>query len=380
MREQLSLYLHIPFCASKCNYCAFVSCVAKDETKERYVDNIIEEIKMRAKLCGSKYDVVTIYIGGGTPSSLPDGCIKRIMNAIYNNFNVKNDAEITIEINPNTITETKAEEYMACGINRYSIGLQSAQPHLLSLLGRTHRFEDFRGAVQLLKRKGATNISADIMIGLPMQKLKDIKETITFINMLGVRHISAYILSIETGTKFEKMAEQKRIVLPSDANVIKMYNLAYSELKELGYKRYEFSNFAKEGFQSKHNMVYWNRGQFLGFGVSAHSCVDNFRMANTSSIDTYDYHIKRNEIPLESKEELSIEDAKEETIMLSLRLEEGIDLNAYKLQFGADLLEEKHDAVAKLVENGFIKIANGRLTATEKGFLVVDKIISLLAI
>lgn len=378
MRKQLSLYIHIPFCNSKCNYCAFVSQVASDEMKEQYVDALVKEIVMRSKTYGANREVTTIYIGGGTPSSLPLGAVKKIMSAVYNNFVVCNDAEITIEINPNTITKEKADEYMSCNISRFSIGLQMAQSRLLSILGRTHKYLDFKNAVQTLQSAGATNISADIMLGLPTQTKEDIVETIKLIDSLNIKHISAYLLSVEEGTRFYTMLQNNELNLPTEKATIEMYYTAYNELKKRGYVRYEFSNFAKIGYRSKHNTVYWERKEYLGLGVSAHSFVDGYRMVNTSSIPNYLVHIQKNEIPLECKDLLNETDAKEETIMLSLRLAEGIDLTKYQAEFNSSLLDEKKPEIDLLVKNNFLKIEDNHLKATGEGFMVLNKIISML--
>ncbi len=378
MRKQLSLYIHIPFCNSKCNYCAFVSQVASDEMKEQYVDALVKEIVMRSKTYGANREVTTIYIGGGTPSSLPLGAVKKIMSAVYNNFVVCNDAEITIEINPNTITKEKADEYMSCNISRFSIGLQMAQSRLLSILGRTHKYLDFKNTVQTLQSAGATNISADIMLGLPTQTKEDIVETIKLIDSLNIKHISAYLLSVEEGTRFYTMLQNNELNLPTEKATIEMYYTAYNELKKRGYVRYEFSNFAKIGYRSKHNTVYWERKEYLGLGVSAHSFVDGYRMANTSSIPNYLVHIQKNEIPLECKDLLNETDAKEETIMLSLRLAEGIDLTKYQAEFNSSLLDEKKPEIDLLVKNNFLKIEDNHLKATGEGFMVLNKIISML--
>lgn len=378
MRKQLSLYIHIPFCNSKCNYCAFVSQVASDEMKEQYVDALVKEIVMRSKTYGANREVTTIYIGGGTPSSLPLGAVKKIMSAVYNNFVVCNDAEITIEINPNTITKEKADEYMSCNISRFSIGLQMAQSRLLSILGRTHKYLDFKNTVQTLQSAGATNISADIMLGLPTQTKEDIVETIKLIDSLNIKHISAYLLSVEEGTRFYTMLQNNELNLPTEKATIEMYYTAYNELKKRGYVRYEFSNFAKIGYRSKHNTVYWERKEYLGLGVSAHSFVDGYRMANTSSIPNYLVHIQKNEIPLECKDLLNETDAKEETIMLSLRLAEGIDLTKYHAEFNSSLLDEKKPEIDLLVKNNFLKIEDNHLKATGEGFMVLNKIISML--
>jgi oxygen-independent coproporphyrinogen-3 oxidase len=303
------------------------------------------------------------------------------MNTIYNYFTVKNDAEITIEINPNTLTEKKVNEYLGENINRFSIGLQAVQSRLLKVIGRTHNFEDFKNAVTLLKNAGASNISVDLMLGLPTQTLEDVTQSIRMIDSLDVKHISAYMLSIEEGTKFHKLMEANMLELPTESETIQMYNRAFDELEKRGFTRYEFSNFGKVGYRSKHNTVYWERKPYLGLGVSAHSFVDGYRMANTDDVHEYISHIGKGEIPLSDKDKLSKQDAKEETIMLSLRLVEGVDLAEYEKEFGISLLTEKKDIITSLIKNKFIVIdRNNRLRATNQGFLVMDKIISMLAI
>ncbi len=379
MRKQLSLYIHVPFCLSKCHYCAFTSQVAGEELKTSYTDALIEEIKLRGKKYNAKYEVQTIYIGGGTPSSLGLGKIKAIMNTIYNHFTVKNDAEITIEVNPNTLTKEKIEEYLGENINRFSIGLQSAQGRLLSVIGRTHTYQDFRNAVLMLKDAGITNISADIMLGLPTQTLEDVKETVKLVAGLDIKHVSAYMLSIEDGTKFKKLVEANMLDLPNENDTIQMYNTVHAELKKRGFTRYEFSNFAQIGYKSKHNTVYWERKQYLGLGVSAHSFVEGYRMANTSDVHEYIAHIQKKEIPLADKDKITKQDAMEETIMLSLRLAEGIDLLKYEKEFGESLLAQKKETITSLVKNKFVVIdKDNHLRATNQGFLVMDKIISML--
>lgn len=379
MRKSLSLYVHIPFCKSKCNYCAFVSETTAEEKANAYLDSLIKEIKLKGKIYNAGYEVCTIYIGGGTPSCLPENAIKDIMHNIYLHFIVCNDAEITIEINPNSLTKQKVQEYLEVGINRFSIGLQSANPKLLKIIGRTHTAEDFVKSVNLLKSMGATNISSDLMLGLPTQTTQDVIDSINFMANLGVKHISAYMLSIEEGTKFYELNKAGLLNLPSENEVVKQYNACYKTLKEKGFNRYEFSNFAMDGYKSKHNQIYWNRKEYIGFGVSAHSYINGYRMANISNISQYIYHIQKDEFPLEFKEEITKQEAKEETIMLSLRLEDGLDLYNYQMEFGTSLLAEKKAEITELVKNKFLIIdKNNHLKATNKGFLVMDKIISIL--
>lgn len=379
MKKSLSLYVHIPFCKSKCNYCAFVSSAATDGEKNAYTDALIKEIKLKSKKYGAGAEVGTIYLGGGTPSCLPDGAIKQIMHTIYLNYIVRNDAEITIEINPNSLTENKVKEYLEVGINRFSVGLQSANDKLLKLIGRSHTVQDFKDTINLLKDYGATNISSDIMLGLPTETTTDVTDSINLMTGLGVKHISAYILSVEEGTKFYELDRAGLLNLPPEKEVIKQYNACYAALKKHGFMRYEFSNFAMDGYKSKHNQVYWNRKEYLGFGVGAHSFINKQRMANTDNVSEYEAFINRSEIPLAFKETIGEDEAKEEMVMLSLRLAEGLDLTKYQIEFGTSLLAEKKDEVSALVKDKFLVLdKNNHLKATDKGFMVMDRIITLL--
>ena len=380
MRKPLSLYIHIPFCLSKCNYCAFTSIVAGESAKNDYVDSLIQEIKFRAKEYSGLYEVQTIYIGGGTPSVLADGLVAQILSTVYMNFVVNNNAEVTIEVNPSSLTELKAKEYLNAGITRVSMGLQSAQTKHLKNLGRLHTKETFATAVDMLKSAGITNISGDVILGLPNQTEKEVTETIEFLANLQTKHISIYMLEVEAGTKFGILAEQNLLPLPTETETINLYKTAKIALEKTGYNRYEISNFAKSGFESVHNQVYWNRGEYLGFGASAHSFINGTRFANTANVNEYTSYLKKKEIPLEYKDNLTEEEEKEETIMLSLRTKNGIDLVDFSKKFGKTLLETKKEVIADLVKDGFLSTDKDytRLFATDKGFMVLNKIIEML--
>lgn len=381
MRKELSLYIHIPFCVSKCTYCGFCSKVAGDDTKLSYVSALLNEIKIRGKEIGGKYILKTIYIGGGTPSTLPSGCIKDILCEINKFFVVKNDAEITIEINPNSLSISKVHEYLEAGVNRFSVGLQSASAKTLKMLGRTHTKEEFIGAIKTLKSAGVTNISSDIIIGLPEERIEDVLQSIKLINSLGVQHISMYMLELVEGTKLEKVVSGGLLPLPTEEQTINSYHQASKMLKALGYNRYELSNFAKEGFESKHNSCYWDRGEYLGVGLSSHSFIGETRYAVTSDLPKYLRFIKEGTIPLEFKDFITTQEAKEETIMLSLRKSTGLDLEEYKNKFNEDLLETKNSELKSLIKDGFVvTTADGHLKLTEKGFMVINRIIELLAL
>ena len=377
MKKDISLYIHIPFCNSKCNYCAFVSKVGTESEKDSYVKDLIAEIKMRAKEYNQYFSVSSIYIGGGTPSCMNNYAIRDILTCIYKNFSVKNSAEITIEANPNAITRAKIREYILSGVNRFSIGLQCTNQKILNNMGRTHTVEDFDTTITNIREQGIANISVDIMIGYPGQTLRHVQDSLDHLVELKIPHISCYMLQVEEGTKLKALVDQNAAYLVPEDKVISMYNYILRELKDNGYERYELSNFAKPGFFCYHNQVYWNRTDYLGFGVSAHSYVSGVRFSNTESTSEYHRYITElKKPPVVSAQELSQKEKKEEMIMLSLRTAKGLDTKAYELEFGENFIAAKKTKLASLIKNGFLVLdKDGILKATDKGYLVLNRII-----
>ena len=372
----LSIYVHIPFCNSKCAYCSFVSMVASEDDKKKYFADLLNEIRLKSKKYRSNYTVASIYIGGGTPSCLDYYYVRDLLSFIYKNFAVKNSAEITIEINPNSADKTKIREYILAGVNRFSIGLQSTNPKILKAMGRTHTVEDFSKTVATIREYGVKNISADIIIGYPNQKLIDVKETINYLIRLQIPHISAYMLSIEEGTFLKDMIDKGKLAEQQEDDVVKMYNAVYDALLKSGYERYEFSNFSKPTFSSYHNQAYWRRKDYIGIGLAAHSYVQGTRFSNTENIVKYNKHIQKEEEPIEVSKNLTTEELKEEAVMLSLRTVDGLDLDSYKEEFGENFLAKKKDKIAALIKNGFIKLTpSNKLICTDKGFMVLNRII-----
>ena len=377
MKKELSLYIHIPFCNSKCNYCNFVSFVGSEQEKLRYVECLKKEIVIRAKEYNKFFTIKTIFIGGGTPSCLRNGSIKDILQTIYKHFTVKNDAEITIELNPNTATKEKIEEFVISGVNRFSIGLQCISPIVLKNMGRTHTLDDFNNAVNLIREQGVSNINADMIVGYPGQSEKDTIETAKYLVSKNIPHVSAYILSVENGTPLQFMIDSGTQKLPKEEKLLKTYQGVVNTLSEAGYIRYEVSNFAKPGFLCKHNLTYWTRNQYLGLGVSAHSYIDGVRFFNTENLQNYCDCIEiKNKAPVSSVTKLTTDEKKEEAIMLSLRTNEGLSTTAYEEEFNENFLAKHKNELASFIKLGLLTIdKQGNIKATPKGFLVLNKII-----
>ena len=265
------IYIHIPFCDSKCFYCNFCSSIYSEKIKEKYFLKLVEEIKLNKN---KNANISSIYIGGGTPSSIDQKYIKKIIKQINKNFNVLKNAEITIEANPCSISENKLLQYKKLGINRISFGVQSLNNKCLKIIGRTHTKKQAINAIKLAKKCGFSNINTDVLIGIPNQNYYKLKNTIKRLIKLKVQHISCYMLINEKGTKLTNLINNKKVKIISEDKCVKYYNNIFKYLKKYGYNRYEISNFAKKNYECKHNIGYWQLKEYYGFGLSAHSYVD----------------------------------------------------------------------------------------------------------
>lgn len=372
--KNISLYIHIPFCKkSKCLYCDFVSfCQAENEI-ESYLASLEREMLFyKASLKGCR--IKTIFIGGGTPSVLSNSQIKRLFSAIKNNFDLTHCCELTIECNPDSISESKLKTYKELGINRLSIGAQTMNDEILKSIGRRHDRQDFEKALSL-SQKYFDNINVDMMLALPNQTLNDVKDMLAFLQTKGVSHISAYSLMIEQGTPFYALATQNKLPLPSEENSIKMYDFVAKYLKRHGYTRYEVSNFAKKGFECKHNINYWMCKEYLGLGCSAHSYICGKRFCNTSSLQEYIDRLSCNKSPVDSEEILTAQQRIEEYIMLSLRTKWGIDIDKFNSLFGFSLLDLKQKEIGMLKSQSLVKCTKRHLSLTSRGFHVLNSIV-----
>ena len=369
-KDKFGVYIHIPFCKKKCNYCDFISFCNKDNLIEDYIECLKKEIE---KFDFLNKNVTTIYLGGGTPSYIDSKYIVDILNLLKeklkSNKTEFKDLEITIEVNPGTVTKEKLEMYKKVGINRLSIGLQETNNNLLKQIGRIHTFEDFLETYNLAKKVGFNNINVDLMIALPNQKISDIKESLEKIVSLKPNHISVYSLIIEEGTLIEKQVNQGKLKLPSEEEERNLYWYVKNFLEISGYNHYEISNFAKKGQESKHNLNCWNQEEYIGFGLASHSYVNKTRFCNISNLEKYIENVKNNDFDKNRiiEEKQTIEDEKKEFMMLGFRKIEGVRISKFKEKFSENPLFLYRKELNKLVNEGLIVVDLDNIKLTNKG-------------
>ncbi|MBQ9805002.1 MAG: radical SAM family heme chaperone HemW [Clostridia bacterium] len=354
-RSTLGLYLHIPFCRSKCLYCDF--CSFPHPSKERlgvYTNALCRDLSDQANTAQT-YTVDTVYIGGGTPTVLPIEQLLLILSELHKQYRIAPDAEITVECNPATGSRSYFEALRRGGVNRLSIGLQSTHRKELRALGRLHSFEDFEATLKDARTAGFQNISADVMSGIPHQTTESYLETLKRLCDLAPEHISAYSLIVEENTPFGRMSD--RLVLPDEDAAREMYLQGIEFLAHMGYRQYEISNFAKGGFESRHNIKYWNCDPFLGFGPAAYSDFEGYRFGNSRDLEGY----LRGEKILEEREKISFEERKNEYVMLRMRMRDGVRFDAYRERFGEGFEEAYGKALSAYIGQGLV-------TRTEQGY------------
>lgn len=367
--NELGLYIHIPFCAKKCYYCDFISYAQKQDKIEEYCDSLIKEIEQESKNINKEDVVTTIYIGGGTPSFVDAKYITKIVETIKNNYMVEENAEITIEVNPGTVDESKLNEYKKCGINRLSIGLQSTKSELLKEIGRIHTYEEFLNCYNSARNVGFNNVNIDLMLGLPNQTMQDMEESLKKVISLSPEHISLYSLIVEENTPIEKMLQEGVLKLPPEELEREMYWKTKEILEKNNYKHYEISNFAKEGYESKHNSNCWKQKEYLGFGVAAHSYYESKRYCNTNSIEEYCENIEDNNFKNNRTifEEQSQDEKQKEFMMLGLRMLEGVDIQEFKKKFVNNPIYIFHGELEKLINEDLLEIDLNKIRLTNNG-------------
>jgi oxygen-independent coproporphyrinogen III oxidase len=369
-RLPLELYVHIPFCVRKCGYCDFLSMPADDETKARYVEQLIKEIRAQSSAY-SEYHVTSIYFGGGTPSILKSTAIASIMSAIYECWYVDASAEVTVECNPGTVDKEKLGMYKASGVNRISIGLQSVHEKELKLLGRIHTFEDFLSTYQYARDCGIENINVDLMSGLPRQSKADWEESLKRVAMLKPEHISAYSLIVEEGTPFFDMygTPEGKLLLPDEDTDRDMYHRTREILEKKGYERYEISNYAKPGYESRHNIGYWTGAEYLGLGLGASSLIKRHRFHNENDMRTYLEYDFTSDVTMlyQDLQKLQTEDEMSEFMILGLRMIKGVSGDEFARRFGMNMFKVYDMPIFRNKTNGLLEVDGPQVRLTERG-------------
>ena len=393
MKKELSLYIHIPFCRHKCMYCDFLSFADETNTKQiQYINALMSEIRMY-KPFADRYLVKTIYIGGGTPSVLDEAMIGKVMDTVKHIFKIDRFPEITIEVNPGTIKYTDLLAYREYGINRLSIGLQSADDTILKRIGRIHNYEEFLQGFEYARRAGFQNISVDVMSGLPGQDVHTLVDTLTKVTEMKPEHISVYSLQVEPGTPLSEREDMLDLI-PDESVDRTMYAMTKKVLKAAGYNRYEVSNYSLPGLESRHNSVYWTGGQYIGFGIGAASYFKGERFTNIKHLDNYieicedirdeltkdtdrvRLYDSASKILREDIQTIYIDTRIEEFMYLGLRMTAGVRREEFSNRFNRDMFELYGEVINKYTDQGFMVVEGDRVRLSDKGIDVSNYILS----
>lgn len=361
------LYIHIPFCIKKCLYCDFLSVPYNESLAKAYTDALCKELILKKGFAG---ELKTVYIGGGTPSILPEECFRELFNCLKDNFKFSDSPEITVEANPGTVDKSKIGAMLSLGVNRLSIGVQSFNDAELKTLGRIHTSDEALKAIETIKNSGINNFSVDLIYGIPGQTLDSWKKTLSKAAGLSPAHISSYELTPEKDTPLYGLIQSGGIKMPDEDLVLSMYDYAIDYLASKGYEHYEISNFALHGFRCLHNLNYWEREEYISAGAGAHSFIKGFRSKNTDAIIKYIEDLHKGKIPEAESVEIKRDDAIKEFIFLGLRKTEGISL-AKAEEFGLNL----PGVCRELIEDAYLEINGDNLKLSRKGLVIANAII-----
>ena len=366
--KDFSIYIHIPFCISKCKYCDFNSYSNIDEYIDKYIECLKKEIEL-SNIDKYEYICKSIYIGGGTPSYIDSKYILEILQIIYVKYNIDKNAEITIEVNPCSVTKEKLLDYYNIGINRISMGLQTSNDELLKIIGRKHTYNKFLEKYDLIKQIGFNNINVDLMLGLPNQNLDDLIESVNNVIKLNPNHISCYSLILYENTKLYKDIIDNKYILPNDNLERDMYYKMVELLKDNGYMQYEISNFCKDNQYSRHNMMCWKQNEYIGFGAGAHSFIDSTRFSNIENITKYIENIQKDNLKenITIQEDMNKNDLMKEYMLLGFRLIKGINIDDFKNRFNENVKDVFENELNKLINQEYIKLEDKNYVLTKKG-------------
>jgi oxygen-independent coproporphyrinogen-3 oxidase len=375
----LSLYIHIPFCVKKCRYCGFYSTSYSPGRADEFLSGLIHEAEMYRNDF-SHQPFSSIYIGGGTPTVLSPAQFGLLIKVIREHFPIDDNVEFSVEANPNTATSEKLSFLLAQGVNRLSLGVQSFSDEVLQTLGRLHTGEQASDAFRLAKIAGFRNIGVDLIYGIPGQTAAHWEETLDAAITLKPEHISAYSLSLDDGSLFLREAEAGRFTMPVDEVMAAMYERAVMKLDNAGYGRYEISNFTLPGHECRHNMNYWDRGEYLGLGPGAWSFISGRRYANISDTTEYAQRLSNGGSAVDAQETIGPELSAGEMIFLGLRTMKGLDLLRFEQEYGADLLRRLEKNAAPLTDAGLLCMTEGRLRFTDRGILLSNEALARLSV
>lgn len=362
--EGLGLYVHIPFCKSKCYYCDFNSYANKNYVEEKYMDSLIKEIDLRSSIL-DKYRISSIYVGGGTPTYLKLDSIYKLLSCLKGFC--REGVEYTWEANPGTLSYEKLMMLKDGGVNRLSIGLQSWDDNILKGLGRIHSVHDFVENFETAREVGFRNINVDLMFSIENQSLENLGNTLDNVIGLKPEHISCYSLIIEEGTEYYRRVKEGTIAEIDEELDREMYYLAVKKLESAGYKRYEISNFARQGYECTHNIIYWKTKPYLGIGAGAHSYIGTMRFSNERLPEDYICKVNDSKLPVCWCEELSTENMMSEFMFMGLRMSEGVGFKEFRNRFNRELTSVYGEKIDELIDKGLLAVENGRLMLTEKG-------------
>ncbi len=372
--KKSSIYIHIPFCKHKCIYCDFYSVITETD-KEKFIDSLQKEMDYYSKEKYSGEGIKSIFFGGGTPSILSGREIGGILDGVRERYNLQPDCEITIECNPGTLDREKLSSYRDSGINRLSIGIQSFDDNELKFLTRIHDSKTAIETVEFAYKEGFENINVDMIFCLPNQSRETWLRNLETAMKLPIKHISAYSLILESGTILNKMVEDGKVSMRESEFDADIYEESIELLAKRGFAQYEVSNFAKEGFECKHNLAYWHHDSYLGFGPSAHSFWEGERWWNYTSLRKYIEKINKDGNGVKGRESLAEDDLLDEYVMLALR-SDGIDLSELERRYGKIWYEKNRNFVETIISNGFAKDEKGKIKLTAKGYSICDEILT----
>ncbi|WP_207712833.1 radical SAM family heme chaperone HemW [Desulfofundulus sp. TPOSR] len=371
----ISLYIHVPFCIRKCRYCDFVSYAYDPEAARRYRVALLREMALyQERLAPQERRLQTIFIGGGTPTCLPEEDLAAILEGCSRYFQWLSGVEVTVEANPGTVDLPKLKALRYAGVNRLSLGVQTCSDRFLKLLGRVHDFTQAVEAVQLARRAGFDNLNLDLIFAIPGQTMADWQHCLDKILALQPEHISAYSLQIEEGTPLARAVAEGRVLPCDEETELAMYQEVINFLAARGYEHYEISNFARPGYRCRHNLTYWHNEPYLGLGPAAHSYLGDGRFYNTGSLEEYEARLLSGELPVAGREKLSRATMMAETVFLGLRLIEGLDLEKFAARFGKNIEEVFGEQVKKLSSLGLVEICSNRLRLTSRGLPLANAV------